>query len=435
MSLKECCNRIDQFIEADEFASSAGVILPVGGGPRMGKGSSSDMHPRVLIVDDDPMLQKLLGSHLSTAGYQVIEAASGAEGLEILRSQGPRIAFVDYDMPGINGVEFCRLVREDKRIPFAHVVILTAHVDRALTIAALDAGANDFMTKPFHRGELLARLRAGERAVRMYNEAAQAALLQSELTHLRSAVTNMEQVLTSVARELQNPIASFRNISEILSHSSARAAEEWGPYLTQMNQGVQQLSQTVDELLDMTRLNSGQGHWHWSKFALEPLCRDAMKQIEPLLQSRPVQLACVIDPAGFEMRGDRIAIRRFLLNLLGNCCKHTETGSLHLKVRSLAQDGHQWVELQILDTGKTAAADVLNQLCESPNSPPDAPAAHGTPSLSVAACKRIVEVHGGHMKIASTAENGTCITVTLRSDLESPLPLDATPLPAAANAA
>jgi sigma-B regulation protein RsbU (phosphoserine phosphatase) len=126
---------------------------------------------KVLIVDDDPMLRKLLGTHLKSSGYEVAEACNGAEALAFLREGHARVAFVDYDMPGMNGIELCRQIRADSAMPFIHLVILTAHADRDLTIAALDAGANDFMTKPFHRGELLARLRAGERMVQLQEEA------------------------------------------------------------------------------------------------------------------------------------------------------------------------------------------------------------------------------------------------------------------------
>jgi DNA-binding response OmpR family regulator len=206
------------------------------------------MSPKVLIIDDDPMLLKLLGTHLVTAGYEIVEASGGLDGLKALRSSGARIAFVDYDMPDLNGVEFCRQVRADGAIPFAHLVILTAHADRALTIAALDAGANDFMTKPFHRGELLARLRAGERTVRLHDEAAQAALLESERNDLRAAVNTTRQMVDAAADRIRTPIASLRFICDSLH--AAHQADDWEQSLSQIRDGIDRLSTTVDELLE-----------------------------------------------------------------------------------------------------------------------------------------------------------------------------------------
>src|SRR5580658_3270637 len=166
------------------------------------------MASQVLVVDDDPDSVTILTARLETAGYSVVVASDGAAGLSALRDNGARIAFVDYDMPRMNGVDFCREVRADATLPFTHLVVLTAHVNKELTIAALDAGANDFMTKPFDRGELLARLRAGERTVRLHDEAAKALRLQSERNHLSDAVRAMEQVLAIVAHELRTPIAA-----------------------------------------------------------------------------------------------------------------------------------------------------------------------------------------------------------------------------------
>jgi DNA-binding response OmpR family regulator len=228
-------------------------LRAAGGQPIKNPAESAAVHSMaypVLIVDDDPMLRKLLAAHLTTAGYAITEASGGREGLTTLRGSGARIAFVDYDMPELNGVEFCRMVRADRDIPFAHLVILTAHVDRALTIAALDAGANDFMTKPFHRGELLARLRAGERTVSLHDEAAQAALLECERNDLRAAVHSTRQVITAAADRLRTPIASLKFICE--SQHEPPRPEQWVRFLSQMKEGIERLSATVDDLLETT---------------------------------------------------------------------------------------------------------------------------------------------------------------------------------------
>jgi len=206
------------------------------------------MPSRVLIVDDDPMLCKLLGAHLATAGYDVIETASGAQGLTLLRNQGPRIALVDYDMPVMNGIEFCRQVRADPQIPFTHLVIMTAHVERSLTIAALDSGANDFMTKPFHRGELLARLRAGEQTVRLHDQAAQAGQLESERNRLLDTIAGMQQSLALLGQELRTPMASLEAMTQCLLDPASRSTGQWEKSLAQMSLEIQRLSAHVDEL-------------------------------------------------------------------------------------------------------------------------------------------------------------------------------------------
>jgi signal transduction histidine kinase len=376
----------------------------------------------VLIVDDDPMLQKLLGAHLGTAGYQVVEASSGAAGLEVLRNHGPRIAFVDYDMPGMNGVEFCRQVRADQSIPFAHLVILTAHVDRALTIAALDAGANDFMTKPFHRGELLARLRAGERTVRLHDEAAQAIRLASERNHLRDAVTAMEHVLAVVAHELRTPIAAMGVMTEYLLNPAVRGTEEWEKFLVQVNQGVQGLSMTVNELLEAARLNSGEANWKWSKFDLEPICKQAVSEIQPLAAAG-VEVSATFEPAGLSCSGDANAIRRLLLNLLNNSVKYTTQGSIRVHAKASVQEGHDWIELTVADTGAGIPLEILGWLGEPfffNAGVAGAKQIRGM-GLGIAICKRIIEAHGGRLTINSTPGAGTTVNAIIRADLQHPV--------------
>jgi len=206
------------------------------------------MPSRVLIVDDDPMLRQLLQAHLTTAGYEVVESCSGAEGQAVLRNHGPRIALIDYDMPVMNGIEFCRQVRADLAIPFTDLIILTAHIERALTIAALDSGANDFMTKPFHRGELLARLRAGEHTVRLHDQAAQAAQLESERNRLLDTIAGMQQSLATLGQELRTPMASLEAMAQHLPDAASRSTGQWEKSLAQISQEIQRLSAHVDEL-------------------------------------------------------------------------------------------------------------------------------------------------------------------------------------------
>ena len=123
--------------------------------------------PIVLIVDDDPSALALLERHLLDAGYQVHKAENGARALEVLRETPIRLIITDWMMPEIDGLELCRAVRSAEGIGFIYVIILTAHADRRRLVEAFDDGADDFLSKPFDRHELLARLRAGKRIVEL----------------------------------------------------------------------------------------------------------------------------------------------------------------------------------------------------------------------------------------------------------------------------
>jgi adenylate cyclase len=126
----------------------------------------------ILVVDDQPQNARLLDAVLSPHGYTVRHATSGAEALEQAWAAEPDLVLLDVAMPGMNGYEVCRRLREDPRTAFLPIVMLTAHHDEARA-DALEAGADDFVTKPFDRQELLARVRSLLRIKRYHDEIAE----------------------------------------------------------------------------------------------------------------------------------------------------------------------------------------------------------------------------------------------------------------------
>ena len=115
---------------------------------------------KILVVDDDPQIRRVMKATLVGHGYEVIEARSGEEALEKLSGEMPNLVLLDMNMPGIGGLETCRSLRQGSDIP---VIILTVRNSEKDKVAALDAGADDYVTKPFGIEELLARIRAALR--------------------------------------------------------------------------------------------------------------------------------------------------------------------------------------------------------------------------------------------------------------------------------
>ena len=114
----------------------------------------------ILVVDDEPQIRRVLRSTLSTQGYVITEAKTGEEALESLRKERPDLVLLDMNMPGIGGVETCREIRRASDAPIIMLTVRNAERDK---VAALDAGADDYVVKPFGIEELLARIRAALR--------------------------------------------------------------------------------------------------------------------------------------------------------------------------------------------------------------------------------------------------------------------------------
>jgi DNA-binding response OmpR family regulator len=124
---------------------------------------------KILIADDESATRRLVEALLSKVEHEVIVARDGNEAWEILqRPDAPRLAILDWMMPGMDGIKVCHMLRDREGGGYTHIIMLSAKNEVRDLVAALNAGADDYLSKPFDPDELHARVRAGERAVNRY---------------------------------------------------------------------------------------------------------------------------------------------------------------------------------------------------------------------------------------------------------------------------
>ena len=179
---------------------------------------------RVLVIDDEQSIRRFLRVALSSQGYAVVEASSGQEGLSDAATQKPDVIILDLGLPDIDGVEVTRLLREWTQIP---IIILSVRGSESDKIAALDAGADDYLTKPFGVGELLARLRAAlRRAAQETSEPVFASgSLKVDLARRLATVSEREVQLTPTEYELLRVLVN--HAGKVLTHNHL-LHEVWG---------------------------------------------------------------------------------------------------------------------------------------------------------------------------------------------------------------
>jgi two-component system KDP operon response regulator KdpE len=184
----------------------------------------------ILIVDDDAQIRKLVRVNLESRGNEVQEAADGLQAVDCLKTGAYDLILLDLVMPGMSGLEVCTAVREKSDVP---IIVLSAHDEEDLKVRALDAGADDFVTKPFGHQELLARIRAVRR--RMPSAPPQPTQLASQvridglevgLDTRRAFVNGSELHLTRTEFALLAELA--QNLNSIITHEEL-LARVWGP--------------------------------------------------------------------------------------------------------------------------------------------------------------------------------------------------------------
>ena len=160
---------------------------------------------KILVAEDNPVSQSVLRSILSKWGYEVIMVTDGAEAWQALRGDDPpRLAILDWMMPGMDGVEVCRRVRAAGREPYVYIVLLSARAHADDLVEGIDSGADDYLTKPFNHAELRARLRAGQRILNLQEQLVAAReALRVEATHdALTGLLNRHAILGVLQKEL-----------------------------------------------------------------------------------------------------------------------------------------------------------------------------------------------------------------------------------------
>jgi sigma-B regulation protein RsbU (phosphoserine phosphatase) len=142
---------------------------------------------RILLAEDEPLSRHLVTRLLEGWGYEVTVASDGDEAMAALANEdGPRLAILDWMMPGMDGTDVCKQLRTEAGTEYTYVILLTAKKQKEDVVAGLDAGADDYITKPFNEEELHSRVRAGERILKLKGALAYKLVeLQDALDHVR----------------------------------------------------------------------------------------------------------------------------------------------------------------------------------------------------------------------------------------------------------
>jgi two-component system KDP operon response regulator KdpE len=188
---------------------------------------------RILVVEDEPQMLKFLGASLASEGYRTLEATTGAQGIELVRTYNPDLVLLDLGLPDKDGMDVTREVRELSNRP---IIVLSARGQESDKIRALDVGADDYLTKPFGTGELMARIRVALRHAAHAKEERTEPILQVgelEIDLDRHRVTRAGEEVHLTPNEYKLLAFLMKHAGKVLTHRQL-LKEVWGAaYATQ----------------------------------------------------------------------------------------------------------------------------------------------------------------------------------------------------------
>ena len=420
--------------------------------------SRTTKNPRIVVCEDNIDMRTFLRDLLSPE-FSVWLAANGREGLELVQKRHPDLVLTDVMMPEMSGIELCRVLKGDPLTAPIPVVLVTSKAERDMKIEGLEEGADDYVTKPFHSKELLARVRSlvklrllgrelaqqNDRLARANDELADA---MGELKETESQIVRAErlaavgELAAGLAHEVNNPVNFARNAAKTMSTyvSDVRNAAEAvrtatsdqcrtgertseamaiGPKLLQLDEAasvIDELSEIIAEGLDRTARLVGDLHefaapWNGerSQVDLRRTVDSALQLTHYQFQSSQVRVQVQQESDLPLVIGDSRAIGQVVLNILKNAAEALEDrqGGRVKVVLSSVDNG---VAVRISDDGPGVSAEAAARVFDPFFT--TKPAGRGT-GLGLSISRQIIEDHGGHLSLASTPGSGADFTIWL----------------------
>jgi two-component system sensor histidine kinase/response regulator len=378
----------------------------------------------VLVVDDNFQNREVAEGHLVGAGYQAVQAESGEHALSLLSNGQPRpdLILLDVLMPGLDGFETCRRIRALPGGGNLPVLFLTALGDLGTHKAALDSGADDFLTKPINRTELLIRVRSLLRIKALSDEQTRhLGVISQQRDALVEAQLQKEELTALIVHDLKNPLSSIlSNVQYALSQDSLGSEER--DSLRDVLRASQSMVRMVMNLLDISRSEDGALVPHMSEFDLTALLGEVASEMERRIEDKDQKLALAVAPDVRAMRADRDLVRRILENLIDNAYKYgPRRATIRVEATLLpagAGGAPDTVELRVRDEGEGIPVAFRQKIFEKyarveGRSAHEVRNSHG---LGLVFCRRAVEVHGGEIWVEENAARGSCFCVRLTLD-------------------
>jgi signal transduction histidine kinase len=358
----------------------------------------------ILIADDDAAARKMVSHFLKKKGYNVFEASNGIETFTSILEHPINIAIIDWVLPGMDGIDVCRKIREKQKGSYVFIIMLTAKEEKQDLIEGFDAGVDEFIMKPVNLQELLARIKVGTRIVRLERKLIEK---QRELTG-NNEMKN--KFIGIVAHDLRNPIISIRGFSELLIKDGNNFNEEQNEFLGIIHATSRNMLAMINDLLDISRIESGNMQLTQKNGSLNKLIIERIQLIQLQADKKHIsihkELSRIPDVAFDEHR-----MGQAIDNLISNAIKFAPIGSsVYL---TLKQNG-ELVKFSVTDEGPGIPREEQHLLFSEFHRLSIRPTGGETSTgLGLAIAKKIIEAHNGMIEFETQEGMGSTFSLVL----------------------
>ncbi len=377
--------------------------------------STSAKKFRILVVDDEASMRSYLSSFLT--GHLVHEAADGREGLELAREHLPHLIILDYMMPELDGIEVCRILRSQPATERIPIILVTAHGGDAPRLAALEAGVNDFLTKPFYSSELLARVQnlllsqEYQTDLKSSNQNLSQALVQlreKEEELVRSEkLSSLGEMSAGIVHEINNPLNYANTALHILktfrTHLPKTEVEDYEETLGDLSEA---LTRVINIITDLRALTRG-GEVVKSPIRLHKVIENARRFLAPELGEISLELQISEDHL---VQGNDNQLCQVFVNLIKNAVHATSDQTdpqISIKSSLIKENT---ICILLSDNGHGIPDEIRRKIFDPFFTTKDVGIGMG---LGLSLTMKIIQDHQGIIQLTSTPDQGTTFEIQL----------------------
>lgn len=368
----------------------------------------------ILLVDDSEALLNLISSFLESENYTLFTYNNGEKALDFLVNNTPDLILLDRTMPGMQGIEVCMRIKQNKKLHNIPIIFLTASSDVKSIVEGFEAGAVDYITKPFQKEELLARVHSHielYQITQILNE--QTKVLTESEKRLKQLIATKDKFFSIIAHDLKNPLHNILQLSNLLKENYSPANNNENnlqEIVTHLTTTAENTTKLLANLLEWAQFQRGHIKYNPVKLSLTKINKQCFDLLGSTAYAKGITLESSIN-SSIQVCADENMILTLIRNLISNAIKFTPQNGT---VKVSANCKGEMVEVCVSDTGVGIEEEKLNTLFMVTNSKSTygTEGEHGT-GLGLILCKEFVNKHQGDIWVKSELNKGSQFYFTL----------------------